>query len=73
MRNVNKLPSKFTLNTDNPLSTVTFSHEHIGKIIQNLNLNEAHGHDNISICMLKICASSIGAPLELIFKEGLFK
>ena len=69
--NASKLPSIFTLYTDNRLSTVTFSQDDIGKIIQNLNPNKAHGHDNISIPMLKICGSSIYAPLELIFKEAL--
>ena len=51
--------------------TVTFSQDDIGKIIQNLNPNKAHGHDNISIGMLKICGSFIYGPLELIFKEAL--
>ena len=37
------------------LSTATFSAEDIGKIIQNLDSNKAHGHDNISIPMLKTC------------------
>ena len=71
MSNTSKLPSNFTLYTDNRLSTVTFSQDDIGKIIQNLNPNKAHGHDNISIRMLKICVSSIYEPLELIFKEAL--
>ena len=71
MSNASKLPSNFTLYTDNRLSTVTFSQYDFGKIIQNLNPNKAHGHDNISIRMLKICSSSIYGPLELIFKEAL--
>ena len=41
----------------------------IAEIIRNLDLNKAHGHDNISIRMLKICASSIYKPLEMIFKQ----
>ena len=39
--------------------------------MQNLNPNETHSHDNISIRMLKVCGSSIYGPLELIFKETL--
>ena len=50
--NVSKLPSNFTLYTDNRLSTVTFSQNDICKIIQNLKPNKAHSHDNISIRML---------------------
>ena len=30
-----------------------------------------HGHDNISIRMLKICGDTICKPLELIFKQDL--
>ena len=69
MSSASKLPSNFTLYIDNQLSTVTFSQDDIGKIIQNLNSNKAHGYDNISIRMVKICVSSIYGPLELIFKE----
>ena len=71
MSNRSKLPSSFILYTDNRLSIVTFSQDDIGKIIQNLNPNKAHGHDNISIQMLKICDSSIYGPVEFIFKEAL--
>ena len=41
------------------------------KIIQNLNSNKIHGHDNISIRMLKICGGIIRVPLEMIFKQVL--
>ena len=71
MSNAIKLPSNFTLYTDDRLSTVTFLQDDIGKVIQNLNPNKAHGHDNISIRMLKICGSFIYGPLKLIFKEAL--
>ena len=59
MSNASKLPSSFKLYIDNRLSTVTFSQDEIDKIIQNLNPNKAHGYDNISIRMLKICGASI--------------
>ena len=71
IRNDSELPTSFTFYTNNRLSTVSFSHEDVGKIIQNLNQNKAHGHDNISIRMLKICGSTIYRPLEIIFKEAL--
>ena len=41
------------------------------KIIQNLNPDIAHGHDEISIRMLKLCGDSLCRPLELIFKDCL--
>ena len=50
---------------------MSFSLEDIGKIIENLNPNKAHSHDNISVHMLKICGSTIYRPLEIIFKEAL--
>ena len=71
MSNTSQLPSNFTLYTDNRISTVTFSQDDIGEIIQNLNPNKAHSHDNISIRMLKLCGSSTCGLLQLIFKEAL--
>ena len=55
--------------SDNRLSSVSFSQDDITKIIQNLDLNKAHGHDNISIHMLNICGLSIYNLLEMIFKQ----
>ena len=69
--NASKLPSNFTLYTNNRLSTVTSSQDDISTVIQNLNSNKDHGYGNISIWMLKICASSIYGSLKLIFKEAL--
>ena len=60
-----------TFYTDNRLSTINYSHEDVGKIIQNLNPNKVHGRDNSSIFMLKICGSTIYKPLEIIFKEAI--
>ena len=69
IKNSSKLPSHLHYLTDNRLSSVSFSQDDIAKIIQNLDPNKAHGHDNISIRMLKICGSSIYKPLEMIFKQ----
>ena len=67
-----KKPSKLPLHlhflTNNRLCFVSFSQDDIGEIIQNLDPNKVHGHNSISICMLKICGSSIYKPLEMIFK-----
>ena len=38
---------------------------------KSLNPNKAHGHGNISICMLKICGDTICKPVEQIFKQAL--
>ena len=69
MTNNSKLPSYLHYLTDNRLSFVKFSQDDVAKIVQNLNPNKAHGRDNISICMLKICGSSIYKLLQIIFKQ----
>ena len=61
------LPSSFKYTTEKLLSTVALPVEDFGKIIQNLHSNKAHGHDNISICMIKICGDSIYKLLEIVF------
>ena len=63
-------PADANYSTDRSLSTATFSARDIGKIIQNLDSNKAHGHDNSSIRMLKICGDSICVLLEMIFQQG---
>ena len=69
--NSSSLPVDVNYITDKRLSTVIFPAKDIGKIIQNLDSNKAYRHDNISICMLKICGDSICVPLEMIFKQAL--
>ena len=64
-------PSYINHTTETSLSVVGLSVEDIGKVIQNLNSNKAHGHDNISFRMLKICGDSIYKPLEIIFRQAL--
>ena len=53
------LPADVNYIVDKRLSTVTFSAKDIRNIIQNLNSNKAHGHDNISIRMLRICSNTV--------------
>ena len=50
-------------------NTLNLSSNNTDKIIQNLDLNKAHGHDKISIRMIKICGKSIYKPLQLIFNQ----
>ena len=69
--NKSVLPSRLTLLTENSLSKCNFSKKDILQIIRNLGSNQAHGHDMISIQMLKLCDDSIYKPLELIFKTCL--
>ena len=63
------LPSVLFKRTENVISSIDFGSDDIAKIIQKLDPNKAHGHDMISIRMLKICANSIYKPLQLIFRS----
>ena len=60
------LCSELPLRTDSTLSTCHFAKEDILRIINNLDPNKAHGHDEISIRMLKIPGDSICRPLNII-------
>ena len=55
--------------TNSRLSSVTFSQDDIAKLIRNVDSGKPHGHDNISIRMLKICGSAIYEPLAIIFEQ----
>ena len=61
--NSSELPLNFNSTTEQHLNTLKFSDNDIEKIIQNLDPNKAHGHDKISIRMIKICGKSICKPL----------
>ena len=62
---------KKTKKTRESLTTIDFSNNDILKIIRNLDPNKAHGHDVISIRMVKICDDFICKPLKLIFQSCL--
>ena len=67
--NTSQLPIDFLKRTNNCLFTIPFTKDDIAKIIKSLDPNKAHGHDMISIRMLKICGESILKSLELIYKS----
>ena len=71
VNNNNKLPSVPTKKTCKSFSSVEFSTYGILKVIRNLDPNKAHGHNMISIRMLKICDESIYKPLAIIFRSRL--
>ena len=51
------LPSRKSSKTNKRLQKLNIKEDDILKIIRKLNVNKAHGHDDISIKMLKICNS----------------
>ena len=62
------LPSSKDFITDKRLTTIKFNEDDILKMIRNLNVNEAHDHDDISMRMLKICDSVVTEPLLILLK-----
>ena len=63
INNSSELPSLLFKRTENVISFIDFGSDDIAKIIHNLDPNKAHGHDMISIRMLKIWVSSLYKPL----------
>ena len=68
---ISKIPSECPRKSNESLHSITFEINDIEKIIKNLEANKSHGHDMLSICMLKLCGESIYKPLNLIFKSCL--
>ena len=64
-------PSQLILYTNKRLSSVVFSDQDIIKIMTALNINKVHGHDVISIRMIKICDSALVKPLSIRFNNSL--
>ena len=66
--NDSKLPENQTCITGTKISSFRIEDEKIYKIIRTLDISKAHGHDELSIRMLKLCDKSIVKPLSMIFK-----
>ena len=59
----------FVPKTDALLSHVSVTKDQIINIINKLSVNKAHGYDGISVSMLKLCASEVATPLQIIFQD----
>ena len=57
--------------TRSRLNSLDISGEEILKIIRALNIHKAHGYDDISIRMIKICDKSLLKPLTILFEYSL--
>ena len=68
IENNNVLPSSTNTITDHYLANIEFAKDDIERIICKLNPSKAHGHDMISIRMLKISSDAIIEPLQNIQK-----
>ena len=68
LTNSSVLQSTISFKTHSGVSSISFKKEHIHKIIRNLNVNEAHGHEDISMQMFRLCDSKIIEPYHLFMK-----
>ena len=67
------LPCELKLLTKHTLNSCDFSETDILQIINSLDSNKTHGHNMISIRMLKLSGKAICRPLNIIFKKCLSK
>ena len=65
------LISKFTYAIEERIHAINFSESDLIKIIRALNVNKAHGHDNISDRMIKFWTNSVTHPPSLRFQKYL--
>ena len=70
--NTSCLPS-FSYRTVSKIKSFHVTENDILAIIKPLDPYEAHGYDNISIKMIKICSQSLILPLKIIFEHSLKK
>ena len=59
----------YTQNTHNTLSNFDIDCGKVLKLINGLHPHKAHGHDGISIRMLKLCNLTITKPMSIIYKN----
>ena len=65
--------SSFSYRTGSMIKSFHVTENDILAIIKKLDPNKAHGCDNISIKMIKICSKSLTLPLKIIFDHSLKK
>ena len=71
LKNNSMLPTNQIFLTQARQGSLDFNEGEILKIIRNLNINKVHGHDEISIRMIKICDKSLLKPLIILFENSI--
>ena len=66
IKNGSKLPN-LSYKTEKILTSFDIKADNILPIIKNVNVGKAHGWNQLSVRMIKICGDSIAFPLKLIF------
>ena len=70
LKNDSKLLSNQIYLTQSKLVSLDFNEDKVLKITRSLNIHKAHGYDDISIRMIKICDKSLLKPLIILFKNS---
>ena len=68
-QNSSKLPETMILLTEAKLDSINIVDQQILDILRSFKVNKAHGPENISVNMIKLCVTELIVPLSLIFKN----
>ena len=72
----NSILPAMTFRTNSKINSFEITLNEISDIIIGLDINKAHGPDNISVNMIKLCGQLLCIPLKVIFenilKNGIF-
>ena len=68
LQNSSCLP-RLVFKTNSRLTEVSVTTDQIVKIINNINNNKAHGFDDVSVKMIKLCPELLSIPLKIIFEK----
>ena len=71
LKNNSMVPTNHMFLIQARLQSFDLNEDEVLKIIRALNENKAHGHDGISIRMIKICDKSILKPLLILFQNSI--
>ena len=53
------------------MNLFTLGDSDFAKLRKALDINKAHGHDNVLVSMIKICTNSVAHRLTLIFRNSM--
>ena len=71
LENSSVLPVNQKFLTQSRLNSIDINENEVLNIIRALNIHKAHGYDNISIRMIKMCDKSLLKPLTLLFENSI--
>ena len=73
VNNPSSVPENISFETEERIPTLEVCNDNIVKFIRSLDPNKAHGRDRISIGVIKLCATSISKPSQILYKNCLYK